>query len=110
MGETISVVLGGDTIVHTSVSLCDSPDFRAVADTFLDADVGFVHCETLFHNFDGPGVFPSWDGGEHQSHPEVPHALRAIGVRLVSLAHNHTLDYSYGGLVSTWRALDAAGI
>src|SRR3954452_20062757 len=110
MAESISVVLGGDSIVPSSVSTCEHPDFRAVVDVFCDADVGFVHCEMLFHDFNGPGVFPSWDGGEHQSDPTVAKALRAVGVQLVSLAHNHSLDYSYGGLESTWHALDVAGI
>jgi hypothetical protein len=36
--------------------------------------------------------------------------LRWAGYDIVSLASNHCLDYSYGGLYSTWSALDAAGL
>jgi len=29
---------------------------------------------------------------------------------MISTAGNHSLDYSYGGLFSTWKALDEAGL
>src|SRR5579871_1293076 len=42
--------------------------------------------------------------------PEGVEILRAAGVRLVSLANNHTLDFGEPGLLDTLRALDAAEI
>ncbi|HZT42843.1 MAG TPA: CapA family protein [Chthonomonadaceae bacterium] len=42
--------------------------------------------------------------------PEGIDILLAAGVRLVSLANNHTLDFGEAGLLDTLRALDAAGI
>jgi poly-gamma-glutamate capsule biosynthesis protein CapA/YwtB (metallophosphatase superfamily) len=42
--------------------------------------------------------------------PPAVEVLRAAGIRLVSLANNHTLDFEEKGLLDTVRHLDAAGI
>ncbi len=42
--------------------------------------------------------------------PEAVNVLRAAGVRLVSLANNHVLDFEERGLADTLLHLDAAGI
>src|SRR2546426_985152 len=42
--------------------------------------------------------------------PEAVEVLRAAGIRLVTLANNHTLDFEEQGLLDTLRWLDAAGI
>jgi len=42
--------------------------------------------------------------------PDAARALADTGIRLVSLANNHTLDYDVQGLADTLRALDAHGI
>lgn len=42
--------------------------------------------------------------------PKAVEVLRAAGVRCVSLANNHTLDFEEEGLLDTLRYLDAAGI
>jgi poly-gamma-glutamate capsule biosynthesis protein CapA/YwtB (metallophosphatase superfamily) len=45
-----------------------------------------------------------------RSPPETASDLRRCGIRLMSTANNHALDYSYGGLFSTHQTLDKAGI
>jgi poly-gamma-glutamate capsule biosynthesis protein CapA/YwtB (metallophosphatase superfamily) len=42
--------------------------------------------------------------------PQAVPVLQAAGVRLVSLANNHVLDYEVEGLLDTLRVLDEAGI
>lgn len=42
--------------------------------------------------------------------PEAIEVLRAAGIRMVSLANNHVLDYETEGLLDTLRRLDEAGI
>lgn len=42
--------------------------------------------------------------------PEAVEVLRAAGIRLVSLANNHILDFEVPGLLDTLAYLDAAGI
>jgi poly-gamma-glutamate synthesis protein (capsule biosynthesis protein) len=42
--------------------------------------------------------------------PGAAQVLRAAGIRCVSLANNHTLDFAEEGLLDTLRHLDSAGI
>lgn len=42
--------------------------------------------------------------------PQAIEVLRAAGIRLVSLANNHVLDFEIEGLLDTLRVLDEAGI
>lgn len=46
----------------------------------------------------------------YRSRPEAAHALRRLGVSVVSLGNNHSLDFGLRGLADTITALDAAGI
>src|SRR6516162_6150752 len=46
----------------------------------------------------------------YRGDPESAHALVESGVRIVSLANNHILDFGERGLLDTIEALDAAGI
>jgi len=45
-----------------------------------------------------------------RSDPTAAQALARGGIRLVTLANNHTMDQGRGGLVDTMAALDAAGV
>lgn len=46
----------------------------------------------------------------YKAHPRSAHTLASAGVRVVSLANNHILDFGTTGLYDTMDALDAAGI
>jgi poly-gamma-glutamate capsule biosynthesis protein CapA/YwtB (metallophosphatase superfamily) len=56
-----------------------------------------------------PGV-PQRDRFWMRADPESAAALAAYGIRVVSLANNHVLDYGLDGLAETIAALDAHGI
>lgn len=77
-----------------------------------DADVAFTHLETLIHDYDGDEVYPAAEAGWTwmRSPRFVADELKWAGFDMVSHASNHALDYSYGGLYSTWKALDEAGL
>jgi poly-gamma-glutamate capsule biosynthesis protein CapA/YwtB (metallophosphatase superfamily) len=55
--------------------------------------------------YDGKKEYVHWTDVE-----KTPRELIAHGVKLVSLANNHTLDYGMDGLVQTFRVLTKAGI
>jgi poly-gamma-glutamate capsule biosynthesis protein CapA/YwtB (metallophosphatase superfamily) len=110
MGLTLA--LGGDAILTRRISQCGSPDAQAILDLFRKSDLGIVNCEMLLHDFDGPELYPSAEAGwTYMRAPRfVAQELAAIGIKLVGTANNHFLDYAVGGLLSTHRALAAAGI
>ncbi|MFC0220271.1 CapA family protein [Pseudochelatococcus lubricantis] len=107
-----TLAIGGDTIINRTVDDKRDRDVAAICGLFRDADLAYANCETLFHDYDGLGVYPAVEAGWSymRSSPRIAMELRRLGFRLMSTANNHAFDYSYGGLFSTLAALDAAGI
>lgn len=106
------LALAGDVILNRKVSDTSDPDVQAILSVLQSADLAFGNCETLFHDYVGPEVYPAVEAGWSymRSPPNMAAEMRAIGFGLMATANNHMLDYSYGGMFSTHAALDAAGI
>jgi poly-gamma-glutamate synthesis protein (capsule biosynthesis protein) len=70
-----------------------------------------VNLEILFHNWE-PEIIPAAaSGGTYmQADPSIAKELAWMGFDMVSMANNHTGDYGIGGLRSTTRAVEAAGL
>lgn len=109
---SFTIAVSGDTIVNRRISACEDPGFRALVDRFREADLGFTHLEMNLLDYDDPGAYPAREAGGTwmRAPPEIAQELKWAGFDLVSHASNHALDYGYGGLESTWDALDAAGV
>ena len=45
-----------------------------------------------------------------QAHPAIAQELVWMGFDMVSMANNHTGDYGFGGIRSTARTVDEAGL
>lgn len=109
---TVRLAVAGDAILNRPVSGSRDSAVQAILDLFRQADLGFVNCETLFHDYAGPETYPSAEAGWSymRSPRRLAAEMRAIGFGLVATANNHMLDYSYGGMFSTHEALTDAGI
>jgi poly-gamma-glutamate synthesis protein (capsule biosynthesis protein) len=94
------------------LSTCADAGFLRLVEVIRDADASFTHLEATLHDFSEPELYPAAEGGWvwMRGEPFGAEELRWAGFDMVSLASNHTLDYSYGGLFATWKALEAAGI
>ena len=107
MASRMSVAATGDSFIT-----------RRLAEPFQHADLAAIirAAEARFTNFEvltpGDEGFPSAvSGGTWARAPAgVIGDLRDFGFNLMAWANNHTLDYSYGGLAATARALDASGL
>jgi poly-gamma-glutamate synthesis protein (capsule biosynthesis protein) len=112
MQETFKIAITGDTVLTRRISVHHRPDFLSLIEILRSADVAYTHLETVLHNYDGPEVYPAAEGGWTwmRSPTFAAEELKWAGVDIVSHASNHALDYSYGGLFSTWELLDRAGI
>jgi poly-gamma-glutamate synthesis protein (capsule biosynthesis protein) len=73
---------------------------------FREADVAFANLEAPLCNVG----FPADKLITMRSDPLVASALRALGLTVVSFAHNHALDYGYPGLLQTLEVVRAAGV
>jgi poly-gamma-glutamate capsule biosynthesis protein CapA/YwtB (metallophosphatase superfamily) len=112
MQNEITIAITGDAIINRRISVCAEERFHSLIKVIRDADVAYTHLETLIHDYEGPEIYPAAEAG--WTWMRSPHfivdELKWAGIDIVSHAHNHSLDYSYGGLYSTWKALDEAGL
>ncbi|TAK34151.1 MAG: hypothetical protein EPO21_10455 [Chloroflexota bacterium] len=112
MQDGIKIAVTGDAIIHGRISVYKDERFLSLVQILRDADVAYTHLEALLHNYDGPEVYPAAEAGWNAlaSPRYVAGELKWAGVDIVSTASNHSLDYSYGGMMSTWEALDDVGL
>lgn len=112
METTFTVAVTGDAIVNRRLSVHSEQKFLSLIEVLKGVDVPFTHLETVIHDYEGPEIYPAAEaGGTWMRSPGfVAEELKWAGFSMVSHASNHCMDYSYGGLSSTWRALDEAGI
>jgi poly-gamma-glutamate synthesis protein (capsule biosynthesis protein) len=112
----VSFAVAGDVIPHEAVRAAAKAAgdgeagwaalFSDVADVFEGADFGFVNLETPVapeHSkgtkaflFDGP--------------VELPQALKASGIKIVSFANNHVMDQGWAGLTESREHLKETGL
>jgi poly-gamma-glutamate capsule biosynthesis protein CapA/YwtB (metallophosphatase superfamily) len=112
MSENFKIAVTGDAIINRRISIYKDEPFLALLKLIRDADVAYTNFETLIHDYDGPETYPAPEPGwtSMRSPRFVGKELRWAGFNIVSLATNHTLDYCYGGMRSTQKALDEEGI
>lgn len=108
LGDTL---LGGSAQEVIDVHGYEYPMAR-IKHLWTDADLVVANHEAPLTSRDQPvskvdtGRKRYWYKGE----PESAHALRAQGIRVVSLANNHVADFGCDGVLDTMAALDAANI
>ncbi|MBI4333012.1 MAG: CapA family protein [Chloroflexi bacterium] len=112
MKTEITIAVAGESIISRRISVLTDDRFLSIIKILREADVRFTHLETLIHDYDGPEVYPGAEGGNTwmRSPRFGADELKWAGFDIASLTPNHILDYSYGGLFSTWEALNKAGI
>lgn len=110
---SFTVALAGDIMLGDGdFRSCSDPAFRRILDRVRSADFALGHLETLLHDFTGDELYPAVEAGWvwMQSPSAAAATLPWMGFDAVTLASNHCLDFSYGGLRSTWRALELSDV
>lgn len=100
----------GDCIITRKFSLQKDPGFLKLVKIIRDADCTWANCEMPiidstkaymeYREEDIPGLHEEWAADE----------LKWLGVDLVGIANNHTMDCGREGLFSTIKHLDRVGI
>jgi len=106
-------VAGGDMIgPYRTMKGVDDPRFQIVADWFRAADLGFANQEGSLFDLGTFAGYPSAENGG--GYPVAPEALaqdyRDMGIKVVSKANNHGIDWGSEGMAATLKSLTAAGI
>jgi poly-gamma-glutamate synthesis protein (capsule biosynthesis protein) len=112
----VTFAAAGDVIPHEAVKQAAAAAgegeagwaafFSDVADVFEGADFGFVNLETPVapENSHGTKAFL------FNAPVELPEALKASGIKIVSFANNHVMDQGWAGFAESREHLKQAGL
>ena len=104
MGNLIKFAAAGDSFITRRLPSLEDDSFSDIASLLKKADVRFNNLEVTVHNEEGfPSAFSggTWALGD----PSALDDIESYGFNLINFANNHTLDYSYGGLIATKKYL-----
>lgn len=101
----------GDCQMTTKHSPCKDRRFLELIEILRSADVTYMNMEQCIHHM-GPNCYPARISGGSYTHspPFVADEIKWMGVDMVSLPTNHSLDWMFGGLKETIDNLDRVGI
>jgi poly-gamma-glutamate synthesis protein (capsule biosynthesis protein) len=112
----VSFAVAGDVIPHEPVRAAakaagdGEPGWAAlftdVADVFEGADFGFVNLETPVAPAHSKGTKPFL----FDAPVDLPQALKASGIKIVSFANNHVMDQGWAGFVESREHLGETGL
>jgi poly-gamma-glutamate synthesis protein (capsule biosynthesis protein) len=96
----------GDSLITRRLAVYDEPQFLSLFELVRGADAAFTNLEMIFHEFEG---YPAAESGGTwmRGDPALLDDLAWAGFDLFSIANNHTMDYSAGGMLATVRELRA---
>jgi poly-gamma-glutamate synthesis protein (capsule biosynthesis protein) len=104
--SSFNLVATGDSMIFQRLSIFGEQKFLAVRKIIKDYEVAFTNFETVIPNGKG---FPRYkiDPTAWMTSPKyVLDELKWMGFNLFSLANNHSMDYSEGGLLETLKIFE----
>jgi len=108
-GKTSTVVLTGDCLITRRLKPYNEANFTQMLEIIREADISFSNLEGLLTNYEG---YPAaMSGGTYVvGDPIIADDLQWAGFNLFARANNHSMDWSFGGLLTTSAHLDARGM
>lgn len=99
----------GDALIQRRIA----PDFegyKQLRPYIMRGDARFFNLETTL-NYEGECCASQFSGGTYmRTIPEVLEDLKAFGFNMTSFNNNHTMDYSYDGLIRTFEEVEKSGL
>ena len=103
----ISIALGGDILLSRGLKVFREPEFLRLRDLLQGTDVCFANLESSVLRY-GEGI-PAIRTGTHMvTEPELLDDLKWLGIKLVSCANSHSLNFGEEGLILQNRYLETA--
>jgi poly-gamma-glutamate capsule biosynthesis protein CapA/YwtB (metallophosphatase superfamily) len=109
-GNKITLAALGDCIISHKLSVKKDIRFLNMVKLIRNADCTWANCEgPILHTSD---VYPTFKDKDINIFfkPWAADEFKWLGIDLMGMANNHTLDYGYEGLFSTMEALGKKGI
>lgn len=107
--KEFSLIATGDSLVTMKQSVHSEPDFTRLVNLIREVDCAFSNLEMNLHDYE-TDCYPAAEcGGTYtRAHSGIIRELTWMGFDMFSTANNHSMDYMYGGLLSTIRHLKKA--
>ena len=97
---------GSQRLITLKQPIQEEPEFLKLIKILRGVDVAFTNLEMLLHNYEADCYPAAECGGTYtRAPPEILEELLWMGFDIFSTANNHSLDYMYGGLFKTIKAL-----
>jgi poly-gamma-glutamate capsule biosynthesis protein CapA/YwtB (metallophosphatase superfamily) len=107
----IRLAFVGDALISRRLAVYREPRFLTVANILREADASFANAETLFHEYEGSPIPDSGPFGTYAAcDPSIIEDLRWMGIRMLSTANNHAIDYGEVGVLTNIANLKAHGM
>jgi poly-gamma-glutamate synthesis protein (capsule biosynthesis protein) len=97
-------------MVTTKLSHFSEKQYLDLVKLLRDADIAFKNIEGMIHSCEGYALKPWKLGTSHIAPPSAAEELKWMGFNLVTIANNHSMDFSEDSLLAMFRALDSAGL
>jgi poly-gamma-glutamate synthesis protein (capsule biosynthesis protein) len=104
-----SVASVGDLLLARPQSQTADPDLQKVLTLLRSADVAIANQEGMAFDLK---TYRGWAYGDGQvwAYPSMARDYKAMGIDMVSVANNHSMDWGPIGLFDSMSLLDAAGV
>lgn len=109
MTAELTLTAAGDAMITARMRTDTDPKFEKLVDLVQSADVAPINLEVLLHDFEG---YPASNGpGTYmRAPPWVANELTWMGFDMFSVATNHAMDYTHGGMEATMQNLEDRNI
>jgi hypothetical protein len=107
-----NVALAGECMVSRPFAMHDDPPAMAVIDLLRSADLTYGHLEMNVADYSELtyAARGDWLGSFMMADPQIARDLKWAGIDIMSLAHNHSVDFGEPGIAATIRHCKAAGL
>ena len=106
------VAVAGECMVSRPFGMHDDEAFMAVVNLLRSADLTYGHLEMNLGDYNELtyAAKGDWLGSFMMSDPQIARDLNWAGIDIMSLAHNHSMDFGEAGMLATIRHCRAAGL
>lgn len=110
--DSLTLTAAGDAIIARKLSTLEDDRFHDLVELIQETDAAMVNLETLLHDYEGEGLYPTGGKAGTYMHapPWVADELTWAGFNLFTAGTNHSNDYSHGGMLETIRNLEERNI
>lgn len=108
--KKFTLVATGDSLIFQRISIFKEDEFLKLREIIKQGDLSFNNFETIIPGTKGIPRHKTDPTAWMTSPKFVLDELLWMGINMFSLANNHSMDYSDGGLIETKKIFDEAGV